>query len=439
MTTGTLLAASAAENDYFMLQVVQAIDAKAKELWEINQKIHSNPELGFQEYKAHDNITALLESLGFQVTRHAYGLSTAFVSEYGQGGRVVAFNAEYDALPGIGHACGHNLIAMMSIAAFLGVAEVLKQQREKGQPVPGRVRLIGTPAEEGFGGKIPIVKAGAYTDVDACLMTHPGPFTECPGFTGDAYMPTLASLKLGVEFTGKTAHAAMAPWEGINSLDAAVLAYNGIAALRQQIHPSNRVHCIISNGGDRPNIIPGTAALDCYIRSGSVKIAEQLLERVKACFEGAATQAGCTMKLQMKNTYADLRPNKTLSTVYAKAMSKLGSEVRCDLTSAGVPGSTDQGNVTYACPGFQAYVGVPAQPGCNNHTAGFTAVAGTKESHELCLQAGKGMAITGWNILTDDEVAARIKADFEEDKTIRELDVQPSMDKKILLANAGFC
>lgn len=266
----------------------------------VSCQIHQNPELGFEEFKAHDNITNMLESLGFQVTRHAYGLDTAFVAEYGQGGRVVAFNAEYDALPGIGHACGHNLIAMMSIAAFIGVAENLKkQQQTTGQVVPGRVRLIGTPAEEGFGGKIPIINAGAYKDVDACLMTHPGPFTECPGFTGDAYMPTLASLKLSVEYTGKTAHAAMAPWEGVNALDAAVLAYNGIGILRQQIHPSNRVHCIVSKGGDRPNIIPGNAALDCYIRSPSVKIAEELLERIKNCFEGAALQAGCTMDLKM--------------------------------------------------------------------------------------------------------------------------------------------
>lgn len=243
---------------------------------------------------AHDNITSMLESLGFQVTKHAYGLSTAFVAEYGQGGRVVAFNAEYDALPGIGHACGHNLIAMMSIGAFLGLAEMLKRRE-----IPGRVRLIGTPAEEGLGGKIPIINAGAFADVDACMMVHPGPFTECPGYTGDAYMPTLASIKFSVIFTGKTAHAAMAPWEGTNALDAAVLAYNGIGVLRQQIHPCNRVHCIISEGGLRPNIIPGTTAMDCYVRSPSVKMAEELMERVKNCFEGAALQSGCNMSLKM--------------------------------------------------------------------------------------------------------------------------------------------
>lgn len=183
---------------------------------------------------------------------------------------------------------------MMSIGAFLGVAKSLDQRR-----VPGRVRLVGTPAEEGLGGKIPIIEAGAYKDVDACMMVHPGPFTECPGFTGDAYMPTLASLKITVRFTGKTAHAAMAPWEGVNALDAAVLSYNSIGVLRQQIHPCNRVHCIISDGGLRPNIIPGSSALDCYIRSPTLAMAEELFKRVKNCFEGAALQAGCTLEIQM--------------------------------------------------------------------------------------------------------------------------------------------
>ncbi|KGO55273.1 Peptidase M20D, amidohydrolase, predicted [Penicillium expansum] len=377
--------------------ILRIIDSKSQQLWEINQKIHSNPELGYKEFMAHDNITSMLETLGFKVTRHAYGLDTSFVAEYGHGGRVVAFNAEYDALPGIGHACGHNLIAMMSIGAFLGVAGALEQQN-----IPGRVRLVGTPAEEGLGGKIPIINAGAYKDVDACMMVHPGPFSECPGFTGDAYMPTLASLKVTIRFTGKTAHAAMAPWEGTNALDAAVLSYSGIGVLRQQMHPCNRVHCVISDGGLRPNIIPGSSALDCYIRSPTVAMAEELFP---------------------------------LATAYAQAMSQIGTEVRCDLNSSGVPGSTDQGNVTYECPGIQAYVGIPAGPGANNHTPGFTAVAGSKESHELCMHAAKGMAITGLSILKNDKFAEKVKSDFEEDKIRRSLGSEPRM----LAQNAGFC
>lgn len=430
----------------------------------------------------------MLEDLGFKVTRHAFGLDTSFVAEYGEGGRVVAFNAEYgtwlismlsnkylnkvDALPEIGHACGHNLIAMMSIGAFLGVARALEQQK-----IPGRVRLIGTPAEEGLGGKIPIIEAGAYTDVDACMMVHPGPFTECPGFTGDAYMPTLASLKISVRFTGKTAHAAMAPWEGVNALDAAVLSYNSIGVLRQQIHPCNRVHCIISDGGLRPNIIPGSSALDCYIRSPNLAMAEELFVRVKNCFDGAALQAGCILEIirlchphspasksaltnmrSRHNAYADLRPNKAMATAYAQAMSQMGKVVRCDLNSSGVPGSTDQGqshplslnakmptsadsqtilvgNVTYECPGIQAYVGLPAEPGANNHTPGFTAVAGTKESHDLSIHASKGMAIAGLSILKRDELAEKVRLDFEEDKKRRCL---PSTTRTFD-RNAGFC
>lgn len=355
------------------------------------------------------------------------------MAEYGQGGRVVAYNAEYDALPGIGHACGHNLIAMMSIGAFIGVAELLK---ERG--ITGRVRLVGTPAEEGMGGKIPIIKAGAFEDVDACMMVHPGPFSECQGFTGDAYMPTLANHKFNVTYKGQTAHAAMAPWEGINALDAAVLAYNGISVLRQQVHPSNRIHCVISDGGLRPNVIPGSASLDCYIRCPTLKGADELLSRVRRCFEGASLQSGCEMEFTMYvmvarrsrginqqltrhriNTYADLRPNKTICSVYAEAMAALGSEVKCDSTSTGVPGSTDQGNVSYACPSTQTYVGIPAEPGCNNHTAGFTAVAGTKEAHRLCLEAAKGMAVAGWKILAEDQIAAAVRRDFEVDEELR--------------------
>ncbi|KAJ0413378.1 hypothetical protein BJY00DRAFT_322054 [Aspergillus carlsbadensis] len=394
--------------------IQQAINDRDGDLWEINQKIHGNPELAYEEYKAHDNIISLLRGLGFSVQPHAHGLATSFVAEYGSGGRLVAFNAEYDALPGIGHACGHNLIATMSIAAFLGVAHALKANK-----IPGRVRLIGTPAEEGGGGKIKIIDAGGFRGVDACLMTHPGPPDDCVGFTGDAYMPTIASHKAMVRFFGKTAHASMAPWEGVNALDAAVLAYNGISALRQQIHPLNRVHCVVSDGGARPNVIPGTAAMNCYVRSPTLRAADELLTKVRRCFDGAALQTGCEVEFEMTNTYADLRPNPTICTVYADAMRDIGSTVKCDLSSPGVPGSTDQGNVSYECPAFQAYVAIPAEPGCKNHTPGFTAAAGTRQAHDLCIAASKGMALVGWQVLADDAIATRVQGDFEKDKIRR--------------------
>lgn len=215
------------------------------------------------------------------------------MAESGFGGHLVAFNAEYDAMPGIGHACGHNLIAMMSIASFIGVAQALKASGKA-----GRVRLIGTPAEEGFGGKIKLIEAGAYNDVDACLMTHPGPSVAADGLAGDAYMPTLASHKFNVHFTGKNAHAAMSPWEGINALDAVVLAYTGISVLRQQMHPEDRIHGVIAQGGERPNVIPDRTLLNYYLRSATLQSADTLYARAKRCFDGAALQTGCEVSYE---------------------------------------------------------------------------------------------------------------------------------------------
>lgn len=179
------------------------------------------------------------------MTPHAFGLQTAFLAEYGTGGRVVTFNVEYDALPGIGHACGHNLICTGSLAAFLGIVAAMKTHR-----IAGRVRALGTPAEEGGGGKIKLIDAGAYKDVDACLMTHPFAAALIPAvFKGVAYGTCVASAKFGATFTGKPAHAAAAPHQGINALDAAVLAYNGVSVLRQQIKPDERLQVVILQGG----------------------------------------------------------------------------------------------------------------------------------------------------------------------------------------------
>lgn len=234
----------------------------------------------------------MLSKLGYKIEKHVYSLPTSFSVEYGSGGRVVTFNAEYDALPDIGHACGHNLIATASIGAFLGTAAALKKYK-----VPGRVRLLGTPAEEGGGGKVKLIDAGAYKDVDACLMVHPAPGDET-GAGGNAHGLSLANTKFRVHYTGKPAHAAVAPWEGVNALDAVVLAYNGISALRQQIRPYERIHGVISEGGARPNIITARASLDYYIRSTTLEEARKLRARAKGCFDGAAMQTGCTVEYE---------------------------------------------------------------------------------------------------------------------------------------------
>lgn len=263
--------------------------------------------MAYNEHRAHENICALFDNLsshGYQVRRKAYNLDTALEIEYSNGtdGRVVAFNAEYDALPGIGHACGHNLIATSSIAAFIATCETMKARFPDSAYT---VRLLGTPAEESGGGKVKLLDAGAYKNVDACLMVHPMPISKNnPGLLSIAtVLPGgfLANDKVKVTFIGKPAHAAAAPWEGINALDAVVSAYVNISVLRQQILPSQRVHGVIVNGGDRPNIIPHSTTVDYYIRSPDSKSLKTLTAKVIKCFEAASTATGCKLEF---NWYA---------------------------------------------------------------------------------------------------------------------------------------
>lgn len=261
-------------------------------LWSMNSTIYANPELGYKETIAHDTITGLLGQGGFQVKRHAYGLDTSFEAEYGTGGRLVIFCAEYDALPDIKHACGHNLIATSSVAAFIGLANAIKNSN-----INGRIRILGTPAEEGGGGKVKLLEAGAFADNPAAaIMMHPTSAHILPDhIRGVAGVKFVASLKTRVEFHGHPAHAGGAPWEGRNALDAAVAAYTNVSMLRQQIHPDERIHGVIEEGGKSPNVIPSHTKMNWYIRSPTVARGSELLKRVKSCFEAAATATGCTL------------------------------------------------------------------------------------------------------------------------------------------------
>ncbi|KAK4467175.1 p-aminobenzoyl-glutamate hydrolase subunit B [Cladorrhinum samala] len=380
-----------------------------KSIKHVNLIIHANPELAYEEHKAHELFVSTLKELGHTVTPHAYGLDTAFETEYGSGGRLVIFNAEYDALPGIGHACGHNLIASASFAAFLGVAAALAKSG-----LPGRVRLLGTPAEEGGGGKLKLIEAGAFRDASACLMVHPGPGHNLPpSLRGASYINMLANVKMRVYFTGHNAHAAIAPWEGVNALDAVCLSYNAISMLRQQIRPDERIHGIVQAGGERPNVIPANCCLEYYIRSATRKRAQTLWERAKKCFEGAALATGCEVRFEELNSYSDLRPSPLLCKAYVEAMPS--GTVAYDELSDFLGGSTDMGDVCYQCPSFHGAFGIETKQGEANHTKGFTAAAGTEDSFERAMECGKGMASVAWKVLTDDVFADQIKSDWEAD------------------------
>ncbi|CAK7562228.1 MAG: hypothetical protein SEPTF4163_000063 [Sporothrix epigloea] len=413
------------------------IEAHLPVLSEVNYFIHANPELAYEEVKAHDKFVEVLTGLGFKVTPHAYGVPTSFLAEYGSGGRLVVYNAEYDALPGVGHACGHNLIATAGFSAFLGAVAALKAA---GPGTQGRVQLLGTPAEEGGGGKVKLIRAGAYKGVDACLMVHPAPSAAslaaaasaavskdddsggmgaalakaaAAGVREVAMVRMLASVKYSIFFEGKEAHAAMSPWAGVNALDAVCLSYNGISMLRQQIRPYERIHGIFREAGTRPNVTPAKTAVDYYVRSDTLAHAEALWGRVKACFEGAALATGCKVTYKPMDTYADLRSSPGLCRAYMEAMPK--GTVIYSTPSDFMAGSTDMGNVCYECPGFHGAFGIDAPPGAGNHTHGFTGAAGTDDAFQRAVNCGRGMAVTGLKVLEDDAFAASIREAWEAD------------------------
>ncbi|KAJ5715575.1 uncharacterized protein N7483_012756 [Penicillium malachiteum] len=401
-------------------EVLQKYESR---LSEINQKIWSTPELAYEEHTAHDNICTFFEALsedGYTVKRQAYGVSTALeVSyQYGQGGRVVAYNAEYDALPGMGHACGHNLIATSAVASFLATTETMKTLYSDTKGFS--VRLLGTPAEEGGGGKLRLIDAGAYKDVDACFMVHPFPvLTGAPDLLSSSSDSSqyLANDKVSVTYTGKPAHASAAPWEGVNALDAVVAAYVNISMLRQQILPTQKIHGVVLKGGERPNVIPASTTVQYYIRSPTKKTLKPLTERVVKCFEAAATATGCTVEFEWEPAYTDMKYNKPICESYTSAMNAMGYSTIYDAAGqeGGLSGgSTDMGNVSYELPGFHG--GFYIHTDGVNHTPQFTAGAGSEESFQRSLYCAAGMAVVGCRVLVDDGFAAAIKADFQKEQ-----------------------
>lgn len=321
-------------------------------------------------------------------------------------------NAEYDALPGIGHACGHNLIAASALAAYVGLAAALAQA-----DLPGRVRLLGTPAEEGGGGKLRLLSAGAYNAAAAALMLHPGPSFLAPRpavHQGIGCARLLGAVHVKARFAGREAHAAMAPWEGANALDAAALAYTAAAMLRQHIRPGERLHGVIVEGGAAANIVPASAALEFTVRSATRRGLDGLYARVVKCFEGAAAMTGCEVRVEEGMRYADLRPVRALCEAWKEAM-PAGTVYNSYGDEAQSGASTDMGDVSYAVPSFHGFFLLQCEPGQGNHTPGFAAAAGTEDAFQRALQAAKGMAAVGWKVLADDEFAGQVKAEWEED------------------------
>jgi amidohydrolase len=383
-------------------EVRSTIDALRSDLLHLSHAIHARPELAFEEREAAALLCGVLESAGLRVERGAYGLETAFESEFGcelPRGPRVALLAEYDALPGIGHACGHNLIATAAVGAGLALAAL-------GSRLLGRVRLLGTPAEERGGGKELMAQQGAFDGVDAALMVHPAGVDL-------ATMPCIAVADLTVRYRGIAAHASAMPDRGVNALDALVLAYQSIAALRQHIRPTERIHGIITNGGSAPNIVPEEAEGRFYVRARNAEELLPLKRRVEGCFHAGASATGAKLDLTWHQPdYLELRTNLPLACAYQANAESLGRRFfPLDKLPPGMQGSTDMGNVSQRVPSIHPTIAA-APPHCTIHNVEFAKWAASEMGDSAALDGAKALAMTALDFLCNEALRKQVRAAF---------------------------
>ena len=323
------------------------------ELRDLSRWMYENPELGFEEFEASEKLSSFLGRQGFEVTYPCHGLDTAFEATVGTGGPRVVICCEYDALPEVGHACGHNIIATAAAGAGVAMATLAEE-------LGIRVTVLGTPAEEGGGGKVELIDAGAFEDAAASMMVHPGPFDELdPSFQ--------ACQHFEAEFFGKESHAAFAPEEGINALDAFVQAYVNVATLRQAMVEGDRVHCMVTRGGDAVNVVPAHTSSTWLIRSSSVERLDELIPKVQACFEGAATATGCRLAwTRTDHPYDNMRNNQVMTGLYSTNSESMGRPMPTEAEIGRSGGSSDMGNVSQVVPSIHPMLGIQSGDAVNH-------------------------------------------------------------------------
>ncbi len=380
-------------------RVCDAIDARADELVRVSRDIHAHPELAFEEVRAAALLCATASAAGLAVERGAYGLETGFAADFGTGGPRVALLAEYDALPGIGHSCGHNLIATAALGAALALYEL-------GNHLPGQVRLLGTPAEERGGGKELMARDGAFEGIDAALMVHPAGVDLVS-------MPCIAIAEVTATYHGQAAHASAMPERGVNALDALVIAYQAIAALRQHIKVTERLHGIITDGGQAANIVPQRAEGFFYARAANRDELEALKPRVQACLEAGATATGAKLEAEWGAVdYLDLNTCWPLARAYQANAEKLGREFfPYEKLPAGVQGSTDMGNVSHRVPSIHPMIAA-APMNVTIHNPEFAHYAGSESGDRAALDGAKALAMTALDFMTDEALRAESERDF---------------------------
>jgi amidohydrolase len=375
--------------------IYETIDKLEPELVDLSLRIHRHPETKFEEYNASRWLARAAEEAGFAVEMPIAELETAFRATYSgsEEGPVVAFLAEYDALPKLGHACGHNLIAAASLGAALGMQMAMDH-------VPGTLQLIGTPAEEGGGGKVILAAAGVFDDVDVAMMFHPSSRTIL-------WKHALARRKLFIEFLGKSAHAASHPEKGVSALDATLLTFQNINALREHIVDDARIHGIITDGGDAPNIVPDYSASLFYVRALDDDTCDELLERVRNCARAAALATGAEVKMDMQGAYRSLRTNVPLAEAFKANLEALGWTF-ADLDPTAHIGSTDMGDVSHITNTIHPYLSIGPEE-LVGHSTEFAEAAASERGHRTMIDAAKALAATATDVLLRPSLLESVK------------------------------
>lgn len=361
-------------------------------LREISRWMYENPEIAYEEHASSARLVQFLTDAGFEVEYPAYGLDTAFAARMGTGEHHVAICAEYDALPGVGHACGHNIIATSAVGAGYALAPLVDD-------LDITLTILGTPAEEKYGGKIDLINAGAFDDIDVAMMVHPS--------TADVVDPrVIAVAHIDAHYRGKAAHASAYPQQGINALDAAVQAYVSISTLRQHIYPTDKLHGIIAEGGEAPNVIPDYTRSSWYVRAENRSRLDDLLPRVLGCFEGAAMATGCDLEVEnVGHVYDELISNPVLTDLYARNSASLGRKMlRGDDLPPSQTGSTDMGNVSRIVPSIHPMLSINCLPAVN-HQKEFAAHTITPAGEKAIHDGALGMAWTVIDVAENDRWA----------------------------------
>ena len=388
------------------MEILNKLENKFSEIFEdlkeLNEYIYKNPELGRKEFKACEAHKNLLKKYGFEIEENYIGIPTAYLAKYSseKKGIKIGYLAEYDALPEIGHGCGHNILGTTSIGAGILLKEYIDE-------FGGEVLIFGTPAEETFGAKVDMAEAGCFDNIDVAMISHP------TGKNHEKSGTSQAMEALQFTFRGKTAHAAGDPYNGINALDGVIQFFNSVNALRQQTKTSARIHGIISNGGEAANIIPDLAVSNFYIREATTKEMSKLSERVKNCAKGAALATGTSLEIEnYEYTFKHLVTNEKLSSIYTKNLELQGIK---DIPISDPTGSSDCGDVSHHCPTIHTYFPI-SKCELTGHSIEFAKATITEEAYKGMKEAIFALVMTGKDILSDPNLLKEIKDEFNQMK-----------------------